>query len=376
MKKKMIQIAKPIIGNDEIQAVTEVLKSGMLAQGKVVSEFEADFAHYIGVQNAIAVSNGTVSLDLALKAIGIKPGDEVIVPSFTFISTANAVLFQGAKPVFADVDERTFTINPNDVLEKVGNRTKAIIGVHLFGHPFDVDAIQEICEDHNIELIEDCAQAHGAEYEGRKVGAFGIVGCFSFYATKNMTTGEGGMITTKSDEVAKTCRLLRNHGESQKYYHTILGYNYRMTEIQAAIGIAQLKKLDGFNEKRISNAEYLNKHIKLSGLKLPCRKNGVKHVYHQYAVTIEEEEGFPMSREAFIQYLREKDIGCAIHYPLPIHQQPLYKQLGYTDESVQCSVATALSRKILSLPVHPALRDENLIYITETIKNLSLKRKL
>jgi perosamine synthetase len=299
--------------------------------------------------------------------VGIKRGDDVIVPDFTFISTANSILFQGAKPVFADVDERTFNINPDDILEKITDKTKAIIGVHLFGHPFDVKAIQDICEDHNLILIEDCAQAHGAEYQGRKVGSFGWVNCFSFYATKNMTTGEGGMITTNSDEIAKTCRLLRNHGESQKYYHTILGYNYRMTDIQAAIGLAQLKKLDGFNEKRIENAEYLNEHINVEGLKKPYKKKGVEHVYHQYAVRIEED--FSLSRDELVQHLKEKDIGCAIHYPLPIHEQPLYQQLGYTDETVQCPVATALSKKILSLPIHPALTEKDLMYITEAINN-------
>jgi len=366
----MIPIARPMISDDEIQAVTAVLKSGMLAQSKVVEEFENAFADYVGVRNAIAVSNGTVSLDIALKAIGIKPGDEVIVPSFTFIATANAVLFQGAKPVFADVDERTFNINPNDVLEKVSDKTKAIIAVHLFGHPFDVYAIQEICEDNNLYLIEDCAQAHGAEYEGTKVGGFGIAGCFSFYATKNMTTGEGGMITTNSDEIAKVCRLLRSHGEGQKYQHQMLGYNYRMTDIQAAIGVVQLKKLDDFNEARINNAEYFDEHLKVSGLTLPYKKKGVKHVYHQYAVTIEEEKGFPISRDDFMGYLKDKGIGCAIHYPLPIHKQPLYRRMGYTEENTKCPVATALSGKILSLPVHPALAEEDLIYITETINNI------
>jgi perosamine synthetase len=371
----MIPIAKPIIGNDEIQAVTEVLKSGMLAQGKVVEEFETSFADYVGVRNAIAVSNGTVSLDLALKAIGIKPGDEVIVPSFTFISTANAVLFQGAKPVFADVDGRTFNINPEDVSEKISERTKAIIGVHLFGHPFDVDAIQEICEDCNLYLIEDCAQAHGAEYKGKRVGKFGVAGCFSFYATKNMTTGEGGMITTNSDEIAKVCRLLRSHGESQKYLHSRLGYNYRMTDILAAIGVAQLKKLDDLNGKRVNHAEYFDEHLKVAGLTVPYKKKGVRHVYHQYAVTIEEEDGFPVSRDELMKYLSDKEIGCAVHYPLPIHKQPLYQRMGYTDENVTCPVATALSKKILSLPVHPALTEKDLIYIAETIKNLSFKKK-
>ena len=372
---RKIPISKPVFDEEEANAVKEVLTSGSVAQGKKVEQFENEFANYINVNHAITVANGTIALDVALKALGIKEGDEVFVPSFTFISTANSILFQGAKPVFADVNERTFNINPDDALEKITDKTKAIIGVHLFGHPFDVEAIQDICEDHNLILIEDCAQAHGAEYERRRAGSFGSVGCFSFYATKNMTTGEGGMITTDSNEIAKTCRLLRNHGENQKYCHAMLGYNYRMTDIQAAIGLVQLKKLDGFSEKRINNAVHLNKHLKVSGLNIPSMKKGVKHVYHQYAVTIEEGEGFPMSRDEFMQYLKKKGIGCAIHYPLPIHKQPLYRQLGYTDENVQCPVATALSKKILSLPVHPALTEKDLMHITETINNLESNRE-
>lgn len=363
--KDFIPIAKPIIGDEETKAVEEVLKSGMLTQGEVVREFEKAFSKYIGVRNSVAVSNGTLALDSALKALDIRQGDEIITPSFTFISTANSILFQRAKPIFADVDEKTFNINPDNILEKITAKTKAIIGVHLFGHPFDVKAVQEICEDHNLFLLEDCAQAHGAKYNGRKVGSFGI-GCFSFYPTKNMTTGEGGMITTDSDNIAETCRLLRNHGESEKYHHIILGYNYRMTNIQAAIGIVQLKKLDRFNEARMRNAEYLNRHLKIEGLVTPYKENNVKHVYHQYVVRIEEE--FPMSRDDFIKYLQEKGVGCAIHYPMPIYKQPLYRRLGF-DRDVKCPVAEELSNKVLSLPVHPALTEDDLNYIVGVINN-------
>lgn len=369
----MIPIAKPVFGDEEFKAVKEVLASGFVVQGKRVEEFETEFANYLKVIHGIAVANGTIALDVALKAVGIKQGDEVIVPDFTFISTANSILFQGAKPIFADVDERTFNLNPSDVLEKITSKTKAIIGVHLFGHPFDIEAIQEICEDYSLTLIEDCAQAHGAEVEGSKVGSFGSIGCFSFYATKNMTTGEGGMITTDDDEIAKVCRLLRNHGESRKYNHTTLGYNYRMTEIQAAIGLAQLQKLEVFNNKRIRNAAYFNTRLKASGLKKPYKKEGVKHVYHQYAITIDENGNFPLTRDEFARHLENEGVGCAIHYPVPIHKQPLYQELGYTDENVRCPVATALSKKILSLPVHPALSEEDLIHIAEAINNLNGK---
>ncbi len=362
----MIPVAYPLIGEDEVLAVSEVLKSGMLAQGKNVARFEEEFASYIGVEHAVATSSGTAALDVALKAIGIGEGNEVIVPSFTFIASANSILFQGARPVFVDVDRTTFNIDPDDLLEKITPKTKAVIGVHLFGHPFDLKAIGEICDDHNLYLIEDAAQAHGAEYNGKRVGGFGTIGCFSFYATKNMTTGEGGMITTDDDELAGRCRLIRSHGEREKYNHTILGYNLRMTDIQAAIGIIQLRKLEEFNRKRIKNAEYLNRHLRMEGLITPHKKGEVKHVYHQYVIKLEDD--FPMSRDAFCEYLRSNGVGCAVHYPIPIYEQPLYQQLGYGEQ--RCPVASALARKVLSLPVHPALTEEDLRHIIEVINNL------
>ena len=258
----MIPIARPIIGEEEVRLVIEVLRSGMIAQGRKVSEFESKFSSYIGSKYSIAVSNGTAALDIALKAAGIGRGDEVITTPFTFIATSNAILFQGAKPVFADIEEDTFNISSDEVLEKTTPKTKAIMGVHLFGHPFDVKQILEICDDHNLILIEDSAQAHGAEYMGQKVGSFGI-GCFSFYATKNMTTSEGGMITCNDDFTAEKCRLLRSHGEVRKYEHILLGHNMRMTDIQAAIGIVQLEKLDWMNERRRENAEFFRRKIKV-----------------------------------------------------------------------------------------------------------------
>lgn len=364
----MIPIAKPIMGDGEICAVTEVLRSGMLAQGRMVAEFEEALSDYIGIRGATVVSNGTVALDIALKSLNIKAGDEVIVPAFTFISTANAVLFQGAKPVFADVDMATFNIDPNEVMERITDKTKAIIGVHLFGHPFDVHELRDICEDHDLYLIEDCAQSIGAEYDGKQTGSFGTLGCFSFYATKNMTTGEGGLVATGSDELSAKCRLLRNHGESQKYQHTMLGYNYRMTDMQAAIGIVQLKRLDELNERRAWNAAYFNRHLKIAGIKTPHKNRNVTHVYHQYAVVVEED--FPVTRDEFMEYLMGVGVGCAVHYPLPIHKQPLYQELGYRDEDVRCPNAVELSGRILSLPVHPALGAEDLAYIVDMINNI------
>ena len=359
----MISLCKPIIGDQEANNVLEVLKSGILASGEWVKRFEEEFSRYIGTNYAVANSNGTVALDIALKALDLKEGDEVIVPDFTFIATANAVLFQGGKPVFADIDKETFNFDPEDVTRKITSKTKAIIGVHLFGHPFDGKAIKEICEDHNLFLIEDCAQAHGAEYKGQRVGSLGDLGCFSFYATKNMTTGEGGMVTTSDENIKRRLDLIINHGQSQKYLHTSLGYNYRMTNIQAAIGIAQLEKLDSFNEQRIKNAERLSRNLNVPGLKTPYRDAAVKHVYHQYAILVDD--GFPISRDKFLDYLSSNGIGSAVHYPYPIHIQPLYKSLGYADD--QCPIARECSKKILSLPVYPGLGDDDIDYIINTI---------
>jgi len=362
----MIPLSKPLTDDSEIKNVMEVFKSGMLASGEWVSRFEDEFREYVGTKYAVATSNGTVALDIALKALDIKEGDEVVVPDFTFIATANSVLFQNALPIFADIDEKSFNIDPDDVMSKITSKTRAIIGVHLFGHPFNVNAIKEICEDHGLFLIEDCAQAHGAEYRGQKAGSFGDIGCFSFYATKNMTTGEGGMVTTSDEELKRRLGLIINHGQSQKYLHTSLGYNYRMTNIQAAVGVAQLEKLNGFNAARIKNAEYLNSHLKVPGLITPFKGDNVKHVYHQYVVKIED--SFPMKRDAFVEHLFKQGIGSAIHYPYPIHLQPLYQKLGYDED--QCSISAEASKTVLSLPVSPASTVEDMKHISQKINLL------
>ena len=362
--RDFIPIARPIIGQEEIKAVEEVLKSGMLAQGEAVKSFEDGFAAYLGVKNAIAVNNGTVALDLAIKALDLEPGSEIITPAFTFIATANCALYQGLRPVFADVDEKTFNIDPDDMQERITPRTKAVIGVHLYGQPFQISAVQEICQDRSIALVEDCAQAHGAEWKGKKVGSFGT-GCFSFYPTKNMTTGEGGMITTDDDALAARLRLLRSHGDSGKYNHISLGYNYRMMNLQGALGLVQLKRLEEFTAKRIANAGYLNDHIKTRGISTPFCMDGVRHVYHQYVVRVEDE--LHASRERLMEYLQAKGIGSAVHYPKAVYEQPLYRDLGYTD--VSCPVAEDVSRRVLSLPVHPSLTAEDLQYIAEIMNS-------
>ena len=362
----MIPVARPAVGQEEISAVTDVLKSGMLAAGERVAEFERNFADLCGSNYAVAVNNGTAALHAALLAAGIGPGDEVIVPAFTFVATATAVAMCGAKPLFADVDELTCNISPGQVAEKITPKTKAVIGVHLFGQPCDVEALQEICEPKGIPFIEDAAQAHGAMYKTARVGSFGTMACFSFYATKNMITGEGGMVTTSDKACNAKLRLLINHGQSEKYLHTVLGYNYRLTDIGAALGIVQLKKLEKFNLRRRKNAEFYNANLKAKGISLPFVGPGRNHVYHQYVIRLKEE--FPMNRQAFMDFLKGKGIGSAVHYPIPLHRQPLFAPFADPDP---CPVSTALAGSVLSLPVHPLLDQKELSYICDTINRVS-----
>jgi perosamine synthetase len=361
-----IPVARPAIGQEEISAVTSVLESGMLASGDRVVEFEKKFADFCGSNHAVAINNGTAALHAALLAAGIGPGDEVIVPAFTFVATATAVAMCGAKPVFADVDEKTFNIDPRQVSEKITPKTKAVIGVHIFGQPCDIEALQEICEAKSLKFIEDAAQAHGALYKNARAGSFGHLACFSFYATKNMITGEGGMVTTSDKAYNARLRLLINHGQSEKYLHTILGYNYRMTDIGAALGLVQLKKLEKFNLRRRKNAEYYNANLSVKGLSLPFVGSGRNHVYHQYVIRLTEE--FPLNRTAFMDYLKSKGIGSAVHYPIPLHRQPLF---GLENDPDPCPVSTSLAGSVLSLPVHPLLDQKELAYICDTINRVS-----
>ena len=367
--KREIPIAKPVLGRGEEDAVRGILQSGMLVQGKHVKAFEEAFADYIGVKHAVAVTNGTIALDLALKALKLGPGDEVIVPAFSFIATGNCVLFQGATPVFADIDQKTFNIAPSDVNEKVTARTKALIPVHMFGQPAKMDELKEIAEEHEIYVIEDAAQSHGAKYKRQKTGSLGDVGCFSFYATKNMTTGEGGMITTDNSKLARTVRLLRDHGQTEKYHHTIIGYNYRLTELSAAIGLVQLKKLDEHNEKRMTNAAKLDEGIaKIHGLTPPYVEESVKHVFYQYVVRVDDD--YPLERNKLAYHLKETGIGTAVHYPTPIYKQPAYRKLGY-DKTI-CPVTEESCRRVLSLPVHPSVNENDIQYIIAKLHAHSL----
>ena len=358
----MIPIARPLLGDDEVEAASRVIRSGMLASGPEVAAFEAEFASFVGVRHAIAVSNGTTALHAALLGGGIGPGDEVIIPSFTFIATATTVSMCGATPVFADVRPDLVTLDPDRLPDLVTPRTKGVIGVHLFGQPFDIDPVHEFCETHDLLLIEDAAQAHGATCQGRQVGSIGDAGCFSFYPTKNMTTGEGGMVTTDDDACAERVRRLVNHGQAEKYLHTELGYNYRMTDIGAAIGRVQLRRLPEFNRRRQENAAFLSAHLDAPGIVPPAIGNDRSHVFHQYVVTVGDD--CPLSRDALAARLRAEGIGSAVHYPIPVHEQPLYRSAARPGT---CPEAGRLARQVLSLPVHPAVGPDELVQVVEAV---------
>ncbi len=353
----MISMAKPQMGPEEKQAVLEVLDSGIIAQGPRVKAFEDAFAQMCGVKHAVATTSGTTALHVALLAQGIGEGDEVITSPFTFIASANSVLYVGARPVFVDIDPTTFNMNPNLIEAAITPHTKAIMPVHLFGLVCDMGPILEIVKRYNLALVEDACQSHGATYKGHKAGSFGM-GTFSLYPTKNMTSAEGGMITTDSDEMDEKARVIRQHGMRRRYYHDELGFNFRMTDIHAAIGLEQLKKLDRFNRARQANAAYLSAH--LQGVITPYVPEGYVHVFHQYTVRVPGGR-----RDALRTYLQEHGIGSEVYYPVPVHRQSYYvKDLGY---EVSLPEAERAALEVLSLPIHPAVTQVDLETIVSAV---------
>ncbi len=355
----MITISNPQFGDEELNLLREVLESGIVAQGPKVAQFEEEFASLCGTKYAIATSSGTTALHLALLAHGIGPGDEVITSPFTFIASANSVLFTGAEPRFVDIHADTFNIAPELVEAAITPRTKAIMPVHLYGLMADMDPIMELAERYGLAVIEDAAQAHGATYKGRPAGSFGT-GCFSLYATKNMTSAEGGMVTTDDPAVAEQVRLLRAHGSRVRYHHDMLGYNFRLTDLHAAVGLAQIRKLERFNAARQANAEYLNRH--LHRVITPCEPPGHKHVWHQYTVRATN-----FDRDQAIEALKQAGVGAAIFYPIPVYRQQVYLDRGYTDS---LPTTEEVTRQVFSLPIHPALTQADLETIVAAVESL------
>jgi dTDP-4-amino-4,6-dideoxygalactose transaminase len=356
----MISVSKPYIGDEEKKYVMEVLESGMLAQGPKVAALEKKFANLCSVKHAIATSSGTTALHIALLAHGIGPGDEVITTPFTFIASANSILFTGAKPVFVDIEEDTFNIDPEQIEQAITPKTKAILPVHLYGYVCDMKAIGEIAKKHNLVIIEDACQAVGAEFQGQVAGSFGT-GTFSLYATKNIMSGEGGMITTDDDHIAEQCKLLRSHGMQVRYYHDMLGYNFRMSDLHAAIGLAQFDRLESFTEKRQYNAQFMNDH--LNTVVTPQVKPGYKHVWHQYTIRIDGER----DRDAAIGTLTQAEIGTGVFYPVPVHKQGYIKDM-LGEQSFP--VSEMLAKEVISLPVHPQVSQPDLDTIVREVNKI------
>lgn len=355
MSLDFIPAAKPIIGDEERAAVDAVLASGMLAQGKQVAEFETEFSSVlVDGRAAVAVNSGTSGLHLGLLAAGVGPGDEVIVPSFTFAATGNAVALTGATPVFADIELDHYTLDTDHVASLITEKTKGIMPVHLYGHPFDVEGLGRLAAERGLDIYEDAAQAHGASFNGKKVGSFGTFAMFSLYPTKNMTSGEGGMVTTSDADVEHKLRLLRNQGMQKQYENEIVGFNARMTDLHAAIGRVQLTKVLGWTAQRQQNAAFLDANLENVGT--PAVKAGAGHVYHQYTIRVTED------RDGLAKALRDEyNIGTGVYYPVPNHRLPSFNR---TEDLPNTETA---AKEVLSLPVHPSLSQDDLERIVAAV---------
>lgn len=359
MTRAMIPAAKPLIGEEEIEAVTAVLRSGMVAQGPEVVALEEEFSSALtpGAQ-AVAVNSGTSALHVGLLASGIGPGDEVIVPSFTFAATGNSVAITGASPVFADIELDHFCLDPAAVEAAITPRTRGIMPVHLYGHPAAMKELGEIAAKHDLLIFEDAAQAHGASLDGQMVGTFGTFAGFSLYPTKNMTSGEGGMITTSNPEVARRSQLIRNQGMEKRYANEVVGLNNRMTDIHAAIGRVQLRKLADWTRQRQENAQFLDEN--LEGVVVPPVAPGATHVYHQYTIRVVNTD-----RDRFMEALREEhQVGSGVYYPIPNHRLP---SLAPYAPGLDLPVTETAARQVVSLPVHPSLTQDDLERIVEAV---------
>lgn len=364
----MVAINKIFMDVEEIRAAAQVLRSGVLTNksgsGPNVMRFESAFSKYVGARYAVAVNSGTAALHAALLAAEVGRGDEVIVPSFTFVATAEVVALAGAKPIFVDIDPQTYCIDPDEVEVAITGRTKAIIPVHLYGLAANMHQIMRVAKDHNLIVIEDAAQAHGARCGEEFTGNLGDMGCFSFYGGKNMTTGEGGMVTTNSRGLFDALRAIRNHGETKEYISSMLGHNYRMPEIEAAIGAVQLSKLPKFLEARRKNAKALSELLSdVGGLQLPTTPYGYEHSW--YVFTLRLPGGNASKRDRVVERIRGKHVDARVYYPKPIHKFPYYqKSFG----SLKLPKTETTARQVFSLPVHPGLSEKDLKHIADAVK--------
>lgn len=358
-----IPIARPLITDEEKRRVMEVLESGQLVAGPRVREFEQAFSAYLGAAHGVATSSGTTALLVALDAAGVGPGDAVVTSPFSFVATANAILHRGARPVFADIDPLTYNLDPAAVAAALARtpEARALLPVHLYGLACQMDALGRLAEAHHLVVVEDAAQAHGAEFRGRRAGTFGAAGIFSFYPSKNLTTGEGGMIVTDHAPLAERARVLVDCGQTSRYVYEALGSNYRMTEIAGALGTVQLAHLDARNARRRQNAARLGAGLAdLDWLALPVEPPGCVHVYHQYTLRV------PRVRDRLIQHLASCGIDSRVYYPQPIHHSPLYRRLGYGD--VRCPEAERAAREVVSIPVHPSLSEAEIDRIVQAVR--------
>lgn len=372
MKERFVPVASPVIGDMEIEFVTDAVKSTWVSSiGPYIDRFEREFANYVGVPNAVAVSNGTIGLHLALHSLGIGPGDEVIVPDLTFVATAHAVLQTGAQPVFVDVEPDTWCMDPVAVARAVTPHTKAIIPVHLYGHPVDMPGIQAVVDEHNLIVVEDAAEAHGAEVNGRRVGSMSSAGVFSFYGNKIITTGEGGMITTSDDDLAVRLRFLRDHGmdSARRYYHTELAFNYRITNLQAALGVAQMLRIEEFiAKKRMISQWYQDALSEMPGIQFHVERPWARNVYWLACIVLTDD--FPLSRQALVKALRQVGIDTRPFF-VPMHELPHlvgFRQVGR--EGNTCLHATRLGRQGLNLPSSCNLDEDTVHWICEEFKRL------
>jgi len=362
----MIPLIKVQLSEDEIAAATRVLQSGALRQGAITAQFEETFAKQVGAAYAVAVSSGTAALHLPYLHM-LKPDDEVLLPTFTFIATASMVSLVGARPVFCDVDPKTFTIDIADARRRVTPRTRAIAPVHLFGNPCELAAINQLAQEFNLKIVWDAAQAHGATYGGKDVGGLDHAVAYSFYPSKNMFVGEGGMITTNDAALYERLKLTRSHGQSGTYLHTCLGFNYRLTDVEAAIGLKQLEKLDDLVGRRRANAAYLSSHLqKLPVIQTPVTQAGGTHSFNQYSITLKL-KALTCTRDEFAEALNKLGVGTGVHYPRGLHQQPLFMDLY---GSASLPVSEHLAECILALPVHPFLQAGELEAIVEAVKKV------